>query len=106
MCVRLCVCVRKCCVLCMKMYANWLLILSQIERVGSLVGQHQHQSLSLSHQHQPHPTMPPCLQPHLRCHRQRQRQRHLSVARNEFKTEASGILLCGLWRHWTGSCVE
>lgn len=78
-------------VLCMKMYANWLLILSQIEGWSTSA---------------PGTAPSPLSHPHLRCHRQRQRQRHLSVARNEFKTEAAGILLCGLWQHSSGSCVE
>lgn len=81
-------------VLCMKMYANWLLILSQIE------------GWSTSAPGTAPAPFPSPFPSHLRCHRQRQRQRHLSVARNEFKTEAAGILLCGLWQHSSGSCVE
>lgn len=85
-------------VLCMKMYANWLLILSQIEGWSTSAPGTAPSPLS--------PPLSTNFQPHLRCHRQRQRQRHLSVARNEFKTEAAGILLCGLWQHSSGSCVE
>lgn len=98
----MCASVCESVVLCMKMYANWLLILSQIEGWSTSAPV----SVPLPPPSPPPSPSPAQLQPHLRCHRQRQRQRHLSVARNEFKTEAAGILLCGLWQHWTDSCVE